>query len=232
MPRRLRVQYRPMGPREPDRAGLVPKYSDDGPGGWVPMHVRDKTDRDGPCGRSGSWDPARATQPRRSGRKNGNSTGPKQISRFHETSHRYLNFKGMGTLERVPLQISLMDLYVPLEARIEMPEGECWARDLKLAGRRSLRGGRVHGRAAQQARLGRRSAEKHDGLVVLGDPGAGKNHLIKYLALREAGRENRERMPVLIPLSAYANALAEQDGISLSRFMEKYYREQLDADLP
>ncbi len=209
------------------------KYSDDGAGGWVPMHVRGKTEGEGvwtirlveqgkgdvvPVRRTEKWELDRAEA---------------RYLDFMKTSHRYLNFKGMGTLERVPLQISLMDLYVPLEARIEMPEGECWARDLKLAGRKvAPEEAECMGERLSKPALAEKLLEQHDGLVVLGDPGAGKTTFIKYLALREAGRENRERMPVLIPLSAYANALAEQDGISLSRFMEKYYREQLDADLP
>lgn len=38
--------------------------------------------------------------------------------------HRYLNFRGFGISERVPLKLPLLKMYVPLNARIEMPEGE------------------------------------------------------------------------------------------------------------
>ncbi len=50
--------------------------------------------------------------------------------------HRYLDLQGMGVSDRVPLRLPLLDLYVPLKARLTLPEGETWQRGLKLAGRR------------------------------------------------------------------------------------------------
>ena len=49
--------------------------------------------------------------------------------------HYYLGLKGMGVYDRIPLRLKLLDLYVPLKARIELPEGETWKRDNSLAGR-------------------------------------------------------------------------------------------------
>ena len=49
--------------------------------------------------------------------------------------HRYLNLKGVGPAERISLRLPLLDLYVPLKARVELPEGETWRRELRLAGR-------------------------------------------------------------------------------------------------
>ncbi len=49
--------------------------------------------------------------------------------------HYYLSLKGMGVSDRVPLKLKLLDLYVPLKARMELPEGDTWKRDLSLAGR-------------------------------------------------------------------------------------------------
>src|SRR3990172_5581621 len=43
--------------------------------------------------------------------------------------HAYLSLKGMGVSDRVPLRLLLLDLYVPLRARLELPEGETWKRD-------------------------------------------------------------------------------------------------------
>jgi len=75
----------------------------------------------------------------------------------------------------------------------------------------------------------------HDGLIVLGDPGAGKTTFLKYLALRLALGEGETlgvgaRLPVLVPLSAYANALEDRD-VPLVRFIAAYYRDR-GIDLP
>ena len=36
--------------------------------------------------------------------------------------------------DRMSLQLPLTLMYVPLKARFELPEGETWARELRLAG--------------------------------------------------------------------------------------------------
>jgi formylglycine-generating enzyme required for sulfatase activity len=150
--------------------------------------------------------------------------------------HRYLNVKGMGVSDRVPLRLPLLDLYVPLKARLTLPEGETWQRDLQLAGRRLSE--------EEQERLTGRLGEpqpvldllhRHDGLIILGDPGAGKTTFLKVLALRLALGEGDalglgHRLPVLVPLSAYANALAGDD-VRLDDFIADYFRD-IGADLP
>ncbi|MGE0087580.1 MAG: SUMF1/EgtB/PvdO family nonheme iron enzyme [Desulfococcaceae bacterium] len=147
---------------------------------------------------------------------------------FFLRRYRYLDFKGMGVSDRVPLRLSLTDMYVPLRARIEMPEGDCWARDLLLAGRKMC--------SEETEQTGQRMSEpvpvldllqKNEGLIVLGDPGAGKTTFIKYLTLMLAMGQGQPlglgtRLPVLVPLSAYANALEEND-IPLNRFIDEYY---------
>ena len=150
--------------------------------------------------------------------------------------HLYLNMKGMGVSDRIPLRLPLLDLYVPLKARLELPEGETWRREALLAGR-PLGGSE----AAEPA--GRLSEplpvldllQKQDGLIILGDPGAGKTTFLKVLALRLAlGQGDTmglgERLPVLMPLSAYANALGEQN-IRLDDFITQYLHDS-GADLP
>ena len=148
--------------------------------------------------------------------------------------YRYLDFRGMGVSDRVPLRMPLTEMYVPLKARIELPEGETWDRGLRLAGRE------IHEEEALGRGLGKPVAlsgllKDSDGLIILGDPGAGKTTFLKYLALRLANGQGEqlglgERLPVLLPLSAYATALAEKD-IPLDKFICEYYRSR-GVDLP
>ena len=76
---------------------------------------------------------------------------------------------------------------------------------------------------------------RHDGLIILGDPGAGKTTFLKYLTVRLAAGEGPalglgNRLPILVPLSAYANALASGD-VALQEFLGAYYR-NLGVRLP
>jgi len=147
--------------------------------------------------------------------------------------YQYLAFRGMGLSERVPLQLPLVEMYVPLSARPELPPGETWERkQLQLAGREldeeALMGARP---GEPQPLLALLTDEEQEGLIILGAPGAGKTTFLKYLAVQLAqgrGQElglGAERLPILLPLSAYAAALAEAD-ISLDDFLPRYYRDQ------
>ena len=145
--------------------------------------------------------------------------------------YRYLDFQGMGMADRVALTLPLLDMYVPLKARVQLPEGETWSRDLKLAGRRPT--------DEEMAVMGHRLSEpqplldllrKQDGLIILGDPGAGKTTFLKYLAVRLALGEGDAlgvgpRLPLLIPLFAYGQALQKKD-VPLDEFLPAYYRAQ------
>ena len=148
--------------------------------------------------------------------------------------HQYLSLKGMGVADRIPLRLPLLELYVPLKARRELPAGETWDRSLRLAGR-ELAPEDTHAGRLSEPQPVLELLQERDGLVILGDPGAGKTTFLKYLALQLALGEGEglglgERLPILAPLSGYANALQEAD-VRLDEFIAGYFHD-LGADLP
>jgi len=147
--------------------------------------------------------------------------------------HFYLSLKGMGVSDRVPLKLKLLDLYVPLKARMELPEGETWKRDLSLAGRdvANYEDPLHFGDPVPLLNV----LKNYSGVIVLGDPGAGKTTFVKYLAVRLARGEGAKMglddyLPILMPLAAFANALQHND-IRLDDFIADYFS-GIGADLP
>ncbi|NCP86803.1 SUMF1/EgtB/PvdO family nonheme iron enzyme [bacterium] len=148
--------------------------------------------------------------------------------------HTFLTMKGMGPAENVPLQLKLLDLYVPLKARREVPKGETWERSLKLAGRQAAADDPEALRLGEpEPVLGILKAK--DSVIILGDPGSGKTTFLKFLALKLARGEGAElglgeRLPILLPLAAYANALQEKN-VRLDDFIVGYF-DGIGCDFP
>ncbi|MDP6359795.1 MAG: NACHT domain-containing protein, partial [Planctomycetota bacterium] len=155
---------------------------------------------------------------------------------------RYLDIRGMG-INELTARFPLEEVYVDLKARAEIPPSDTNAELLRI-GRRldedSLEKMRLAGRELTEEEvesMGRsvsltaplmdlfRNAE---GLIILGDPGSGKTTFLKYLAMQLAeghagalGLENL--LPILVPLSAYANALANGSGNGIKDFLVQYH---------
>jgi predicted NACHT family NTPase len=145
--------------------------------------------------------------------------------------YQFLDFRGMGISDRIPLKLPLLQMYVPLKARNETPEGDTWSRELRIAGHKaSQQECEAMGERLSDPQPLLELMQKNDGLIILGDPGAGKTTFLKFLTLTLATGQGEfmglsQRLPVLVPLSAYANALAEGD-IPLDRFIARYYEER------
>ena len=148
--------------------------------------------------------------------------------------YRYLDFRGMGVSDRVPLRLPLLDMYIPLKARVETPEGETWER-IRLAGRKPGEEEKAALRRLSEPRPVLDLLRENNGLILLGDPGAGKTTFVKFLALAVATGQGEAlglgtRLPVILPISAYATALAAGD-IPLISFVARYYHDR-GVELP
>ncbi len=152
------------------------------------------------------------------------------------TLHQFLSFRGMGVSPRVALRLPLLEIYVPSQARLQTLEGP--PDDRKQAKLRRSVGAeglaQVGGRVPLLELL-----REHDGLVVLGEPGAGKTSFLKVLALslsveRGAGRDLElglsPRLPLLVSLAECTIELLDDDEIAA--FVDRWTNaiEQLAGD--
>jgi hypothetical protein len=132
-----------------------------------------------------------------------------------ERSYRALDFKGIPQLRNLTSELSLEEVYVPLLARPDQPEGETWER--RVAGRKFGEES-LPEEAMQAIERGASSApvqieealREKTRVVVLGDPGSGKSTMLKYLALRLA-KDTDAPLPILLPLNAYARLQRGRD---------------------
>ncbi len=161
-------------------------------------------------------------------------------------AHRSLTFQGILQTNQ-PIALPLAALYVAVQSTSEIGEGDTLSPDER---RRFVRlneaGPAEHEQLEQElALLNRRrwnltprriditaALRDYRTLVILGDPGAGKSTFLRYLTLTFAEDSAAERLslpetrlPILMPLAAYAAALAQQPR-SLFEFLAQYYAEQ------
>ena len=118
-----------------------------------------------------------------------------------------IGFKGIPTYS-LPPEITLESIYVPLFARAEIPIGETWVRNISHTSAQEI--------VAVESILG-----KQNRVIILGDPGSGKTTLLKKFALQLASKNNAI-LPILVPLSAYAELLTRADH-NLQQFFADYF---------
>ncbi len=174
--------------------------------------------------------------------------------------HEYLDFRGILQVREF-LRLRLENLYVPLNATVgvlqrtsapALPEGD---RSLKALKEHPSRRGRreptrqqlmLFPAAVTEQFLERRVTvaevlREHRRLIVLGDPGSGKSALLKLLAIkfsrgRDAVREafglDEELLPLLLPIAAYGDAVADRGVLAFCDFvMQRGAADRVDGEL-
>jgi len=150
-----------------------------------------------------------------------------------ERSYHALDFKGIPQVKHIAKELPLEEVYVPLMARPELPEGETW--DRRVAGRgfdkTTLPEEALHGMERGMASSApvqiEEALREKQRVVVLGDPGSGKSTMLKYLALRLAKDPNAP-LPIPLPLNAYARALTQKE-INLQAYLAEYYAARAES---
>ncbi|MEJ1374697.1 MAG: hypothetical protein RPU34_07030 [Candidatus Sedimenticola sp. (ex Thyasira tokunagai)] len=132
---------------------------------------------------------------------------------YIESYYGLLKLKGMGNNSGLRLNFPLIELFVPLNARLSIPEADRLSDELRVAGRRlqveelhELQGG------FDQPQPVLWLIQDHPVLVILGDPGSGKSTVLTLLALLLATGQGKVLgldgyLPLLLPLSAYSAQL-------------------------
>jgi HEAT repeat protein/energy-coupling factor transporter ATP-binding protein EcfA2 len=130
--------------------------------------------------------------------------------------YEWLDFRGILQLRTI-VRVKLDDIYVPL-----------WA---------MTRPSPLYAPLSERRVELRKALSENERVVVLGDPGSGKTTLLKHLALSLAQGEGKKvgledgLLPVLLPISAYADALMRRAELELVDFLPRYFTERGLPDL-
>jgi formylglycine-generating enzyme required for sulfatase activity len=153
-------------------------------------------------------------------------------------TYQFLDFKGIVQVEKIPIRLPLEDVYVKLHAQ-HLLARSAGREDTRLAGRpvpiAELAEKLNQKMALREEQAGPTSIEDSlkstSGVVILGDPGAGKSTVLKHLALITAKNrslsdqsKNKPKLPIIMPVAAYAASLAENADLSIEDYLPEYYR--------
>lgn len=142
---------------------------------------------------------------------------------------RPLTFQGIVQLENVAVTLNVDDLYVNLYAspealRCENVEKFKHKSHMDAEEQQQERG------ASEPVQI-EEALKKHNSIIVLGHPGAGKTTLMRYLTVvfaqgraEEKLRLKEHRVPFLVPLAAYSAALRQEPDLGLLEFIPRYWR--------
>ncbi len=150
--------------------------------------------------------------------------------------YRYLPLKGMGSNSGLRLNFPLVELFIPLNARLALPQADILPDNLRVAGRelgeeelQNMRGGMSKPHSVLDL------LRDHTVLVILGDPGSGKSTVLKFLALITATGQGSKLgldgyLPLLLPMAAYSEALSEDSSLSLYGFAKRFFAKRMDMN--
>ena len=153
--------------------------------------------------------------------------------------YQYLEFKGMGINERIPLKMPLLDLFVPLHVRRDIPEHEKSERirllTAEVGGRELLDDEGLPKKLSDSEHV-MNTLQENKSLVILGDPGSGKSTLLKWLTLimvtgqaEHLGLNNR--LPILLSLSSYAKELENGNDCPLDKFIITHFQNRISEKM-
>ena len=153
-----------------------------------------------------------------------------------EKYYRYLALKGMGDNSGLRLHFSLVEMLIPLNARLTIPGGDTLIDNLRSTGRSLTQEEKEQlGGSLDKSRPVLELIQQHSVLVLLGDPGSGKSTLVRFLAYLLATGQGRaiamvDYLPLLLPLAAYSERLSKQPDLNLRQFAVEYFQEMMDLD--
>lgn len=145
----------------------------------------------------------------------------RQYLEWLAASYEWIDPIGIAQVRNV-VRVRLDDVFVPLAATGEMPEGDALReRAVRSAKRREAeKGAELSGREPAAPRLSLAEALRSPRLVILGDPGSGKTTILKHFARALAlgngaklglGGRGAAPLRIVFPISWYAAALRSRE---------------------